>query len=229
MPATNLVSSSRTLYYLWENKERCSMSLSPKQLDRLEKAKLANAHAFALRVSSYREDPSFCKRCKIVLEYRKRNDTFCSKSCSASHNNQGVQRNLVDGVASMKVCEQCGSPTSNYRFCKVQCYSDHCTQEKVRAFLESGMVWGNPASIKKLLVRMRGHSCELCHTQTWRGQAVPLVLDHINGVPSDSRLSNVRLVCGNCNMQLPTFAGKNKGKGGGRPYRNKRYQDGLSY
>jgi 5-methylcytosine-specific restriction endonuclease McrA len=39
-----------------------------------------------------------------------------------------------------------------------------------------------------------------------------LVLDHINGDRSDNRITNLRLLCPNCNSQQNTFAGRNKGR-----------------
>lgn len=42
----------------------------------------------------------------------------------------------------------------------------------------------------------------------WRGKILSLVLDHINGIPDDHRLENLRFLCPNCNSQTPTFAGK---------------------
>ncbi len=52
----------------------------------------------------------------------------------------------------------------------------------------------------------------------WEGQRLVLVLDHINGVADDHRLSNLRLVCPNCASQLPTHAGrKNQGRTSKRP------------
>lgn len=53
--------------------------------------------------------------------------------------------------------------------------------------------------------------CSICGNRPeWMGKPLPLVLDHINGINNDYRLPNLRLVCPNCNSQLPTTAGKNR-------------------
>lgn len=80
---------------------------------------------------------------------------------------------------------------------------------------------------KSYLVMMRGHKCTICEITEWEGQPVPLVLDHIDGNSGNQKLTNLRLVCGNCDMQLPTYKNKNKGKG--RHSRLQRYKKGLSH
>jgi hypothetical protein len=45
------------------------------------------------------------------------------------------------------------------------------------------------------------------------GERVPLILDHIDGNSTNWSVANLRLVCGNCDMQLPTYKGRNKGSG----------------
>ena len=44
----------------------------------------------------------------------------------------------------------------------------------------------------------------------WRGQPLVLRLDHINGDRADQRIENLRILCPNCDAQMPTFAGRNK-------------------
>jgi len=46
----------------------------------------------------------------------------------------------------------------------------------------------------------------------WYGEKLSLVLDHINGVPNDNRLVNLRFMCPNCNSQTLTFAGRQRRK-----------------
>ena len=96
---------------------------------------------------------------------------------------------------------------------------------------ESGVVpagrSGHSRFARRYVVLTRGHRCAVCGVTEWRGQPIPLVLDHINGDASDWRIANLRLVCGNCDMQLPTFKSRNRGKG--RAWRRERYAKGLSY
>jgi len=58
------------------------------------------------------------------------------------------------------------------------------------------------------------NSCSLCNLgPEWNGKPLVLRLDHINGVPDDYTSSNLRLVCPNCDSQLPTFSGRNARRG----------------
>ena len=55
--------------------------------------------------------------------------------------------------------------------------------------------------------------CEICgQDELWQGKKMSLILDHINGVPNDNRLENLRIVCPNCNATLDTHCGRNKTK-----------------
>jgi hypothetical protein len=52
--------------------------------------------------------------------------------------------------------------------------------------------------------------CAICGLgPIWNAAPLVLRMDHINGVRTDNRLENLRLVCPNCDSQLPTFAGRN--------------------
>jgi transposase-like protein len=51
--------------------------------------------------------------------------------------------------------------------------------------------------------------CELCgQGEIWRGKRLSLILDHINGVPNDHRLQNLRIVCPTCAATLDTHCGR---------------------
>ena len=81
-----------------------------------------------------------------------------------------------------------------------------------------------------------------CHPYVWRVRVRVLrrervgqvrvdrevvALEHIDGDSTNNRLETLRLVCPNCDSQLPTFKARNRGKG--RAWRRQRYADGKSY
>jgi len=43
---------------------------------------------------------------------------------------------------------------------------------------------------------------------SWDGKPLTLQLDHINGIHTDNRLENLRLLCPNCHTQTPTFCNR---------------------
>lgn len=70
-------------------------------------------------------------------------------------------------------------------------------------------------SLKRRLLRegIKENVCELCGQKPqWMGKPLVMILDHANGDCRDNRVENLRMVCPNCNSQLPTHAGRNQGK-----------------
>lgn len=62
---------------------------------------------------------------------------------------------------------------------------------------------------RRLFARGRKEQCEECGLENqWQGKAISLQLDHINGIPNDNRLENLRFLCPNCHSQTETFAGR---------------------
>jgi hypothetical protein len=56
---------------------------------------------------------------------------------------------------------------------------------------------------------LKRRQCELCgQGESWRGRAMALILDHINGVATDNRLMNLQIVCPNCAATLDTHCGR---------------------
>lgn len=66
--------------------------------------------------------------------------------------------------------------------------------------------------LKKRLLREKvlHPVCSKCFRTEWNNLPIPLELDHINGVSTDHRLENLRLLCPNCHAQTPTHRGRNK-------------------
>ncbi len=56
------------------------------------------------------------------------------------------------------------------------------------------------------------YKCATCGINEWLGSNLRLHLDHTNGVNTDNRLNNLRLLCPNCHSQTPTYCRNRKRK-----------------
>jgi hypothetical protein len=80
--------------------------------------------------------------------------------------------------------------------------------------LEVVLVPGSSYNRRQLKQRLydaglKNRRCEVCgQGETWRGARMSLILDHVNGVPDDNRLENLRIVCPNCAATLDTHCGR---------------------
>lgn len=70
----------------------------------------------------------------------------------------------------------------------------------------------NSSKLKKRLLKegLKKYECEFCNISTWRGAAISLQLDHIDGNRFNNNLENLRILCPNCHSQTPTYCSKNK-------------------
>lgn len=120
-------------------------------------------------------------------------------------------------------CRNCGKECNRPEkfYCTIVCQQRYQTEIKIK-----NSTLGHVAC-KAYLLRTRGWRCEICKLSEWLGNKIPLVLDHIDGNGLNNNIHNLRLVCGNCDMLLPTYKKRNVGKG--RSYRRERYSKGLTY
>jgi hypothetical protein len=71
----------------------------------------------------------------------------------------------------------------------------------------------NSTRLKKRLIKegILENVCCICgQLPEWQGKELQLLLDHKNGEHMDNRLENLRIICRNCDSQLPTYGGRNK-------------------
>jgi Zn finger protein HypA/HybF involved in hydrogenase expression len=68
------------------------------------------------------------------------------------------------------------------------------------------------SKLKPRLIKegLKQHKCENCNNTEWMNKKIPLELEHSNGVNTDNRLENLKLLCPNCHAQTDYYRGRNK-------------------
>lgn len=177
----------------------------------------------------YDENPKLCPKCNKPISYSRRENIYCSSSCSAIVNNKLRKKQLAK-------CLSCDNTIKRKKsvFCCSKCERVYKFVEKLKKWclgedVYSGKVIKKPVIIKRLVITMNGYVCEICGlSNLYNGEKLTLELDHIDGNATNNKKDNVRLLCPNCHGLTPTFKGKNIGNGT-REWRKKRYHEGKSY
>lgn len=161
-----------------------------------------------------------CRECNKSIEQMNKSCTFCSRLCSNRFYNK---LRKID-----RFCKICGKRVNYYNtiYCSQTCANNAKINSRNQRIDKDGLA-KNEREGKKYLISKRPHQCEICKVIEWQGKPVPLILDHINGHAENNSINNLRLICPNCDAQLATFKGRNKGNG--RESRRKRYAEGKSY
>lgn len=191
----------------------------------IEAKKKTSEHFHKIRrtnIENYNNKPKLCKKCSSPISYDKRKNYYCSKKCSYD------DRSKRGSKLNKKYCLFCFKeiPYRN-KFCSISCQKKQQKKIIFNDIKNNNIENISDARIKEYLIYTKGRICSICGTKEWMDKPIPLVLDHIDGNSNNRILSNYRLVCGNCDMQLPTYKSKNKGNG--RAFRRKRYKEGKSY
>ena len=163
------------------------------------------------------------KHCLLCGKEIPKTNKFCSQSHAATYNNTHRKRKI-------NTCKNCGKEICSIEkrkntFCSQQCATDYFLKQTDERYLSGNI--SNMNTLKYHYIRHNFYECEICGLSTWVGKELVLILDHIDGNSDNNHPSNLRLVCPNCDSQLPTFKNRNQGKG--RAYRRQRYAEGKSY
>ena len=196
------------------------------------------------RIAKYDKNPILCKLCGKPLSYKCRTLTFCSRTCSATYNNihrgarsietririsNGLRKpeneltrpRLLSRIVRTGNCANCGTETTNAKFCNEKCSGEY-KWKQTKISIEKNNGNHSQPLYRKYFLEKCGNVCKLCGNTEWQGQPIPLVLDHIDGNSDNMDLSNMRLICHNCDALLPTFAGRNRNSA--RKYRRDAYK-----
>lgn len=140
------------------------------------------------------------------------NPKFCCRSCGVSHNNKIKPKR----IKRIKKCQFCKADfhsirSENQKYCSKKCYEDYKNHiVETEGFPQS---WNSNQRIRKYLKNKHGNACMICGQSgdDWNGKPMTLIVDHIDGKSNNNKLENLRIVCPNCDSQLPTYKAKNKG------------------
>ena len=154
---------------------------------------------------------SECQNCTIEFSKKDYRQKFCSQSCSAKYHNVRRLKKLY--MPSSRHCVICNNNLKNYqrKFCSNTCEGinkKQTTENKIKNGEHVGVF-----NLRKYLFSILPNECQICKGKEWYGNPMPLVMDHINGNPTDNSLSNLRLICPNCDRFTSTFGSKNRGNG----------------
>ena len=134
---------------------------------------------------------------------------FCSRAHTGMYNRSA---SILSGE-----CAVCGRPTPYGRkFCSNECWGLHRRRSHYESYLKNQESYccadGNKSMhfVKPFILQEQNNRCILCGcSPIHNGKPLVFVLDHIDGDSGNNLRSNLRLVCPNCDSQLPTFKSRN--------------------
>ena len=168
-----------------------------------------------------------CLGCRAKTD----NPKYCSRSCAAKTNNKLFPKRIAR--TNYGACVRCGEGVARgATYCSLGCSIEYKKEKRVEDWLSERFIPAHiqsiDSSIRPWILNDQMGLCSICRgPQEHNGIKLTFILDHIDGNSEDNRRNNLRMICPNCDSQLPTYKSKNKGNG--RHYRRQRYANGKSY
>lgn len=113
-----------------------------------------------------------------------------------------IQKNKITHVK--QVCPVCGIYYTENTICR------ECLDYKKYIDFKHGRISIKFSVAKRLLEKYEGHKCSICGITNWNNKYLTMICDHIDGHCFNNTYQNLRLICSNCDSQLPTYKSKNK-------------------
>jgi 5-methylcytosine-specific restriction endonuclease McrA len=155
-----------------------------------------------------------CLQCKSETK----NPKFCSRSCSATYNNNiGLyKRREPEGK-----CKECQIPIpSSRRYCQDHKFDKNSNRRrKIGSWINGSWRGGTDSGLSKIvrdyLLDQANYSCQRCGFDTPHPDDNKTILEvnHINGDGTDHSPNNLEVICPNCHALTSNYRGRNVGNG----------------
>lgn len=168
--------------------------------------------------TDYESNPKLCKQCGKPIPYEKKDNVFCSQSCSA------IYTNTERGSKTRKhnrFCINCGKELVDdqvyNRYCCHACQHEYQYKQYIDRWKkgeETGVTGKYDISeyIRRYLFDKYNSSCQLCGWNKINPKSgkVPLQIHHIDGNCLNNKEENLQLLCPNCHSLTDTFGNLNQ-------------------
>lgn len=150
---------------------------------------------------------------------------YCSRSCSASVNNTGVNRHKT----VTKFCSNCGVKLNTRRlYCSNDCKRKQLIQYWLEGKWNANTKNGVASVIRDYLFDKAEFKCQDGRSGcgNWGGFNPKsgrscLQIEHIDGNPMNHRPENLSVICPNCHSMTETYGALNKGFGRSERHKKK--------
>ncbi len=147
------------------------------------------------------------------------NCKFCSKKISNKGSLAAHEKCCQDNPKriSHKRSPDAGQKIGSIPWNKNKTFKEQSVKKLIHTIESKEYQTHTDNSIRRLvrlyLIYKYGNKCMICGLSEWLGVPIALVSDHIDGDSKNNNLDNFRIICNNCDATLPTFKGRNRGKG----------------
>jgi hypothetical protein len=177
------------------------------------------------KIIEYNKSPKLCVNCHRSMEFDKKNNKFCSHSCSGLFTGLGKDLRKTSPAWNCLFCNK-EHITKEYKagkFCNHACQQKFQTENRLSKWKETGVIknssGNNPSWLRRYILDKQNYKCFRCGIVDWNNEPLVLELEHKDGNGSNNLEDNLCCLCPNCHSQTPTYKAKNKGNG--RPSRRK--------
>jgi hypothetical protein len=152
-----------------------------------------------------------CEKCNAVIKILYGSGRFCSKHCAYSYASLYNREETNKKISAALKGKSTRGRISEAGFARLREGARLSQEKKKAAALLKPFKSMSLSMRREILFEDQGGKCAICNNPPlWMDAPLSLHYDHINGVNSDNRKVNSRLICPNCHSQTPSYCGRNR-------------------